>query len=63
MTPASNRGIVDRAALEVFREAKQTGADLEVGTEDLLAAVERHGGEDRPTVEHRTWIRSSCPRQ
>jgi transitional endoplasmic reticulum ATPase len=55
MTPAAISKIVDTAALDVFREATQTGEQLELDTEHLLAAVERYGGEDRPTVEHWTW--------
>jgi transitional endoplasmic reticulum ATPase len=55
MTPAAIEKIVDTAALEVFREAAQTGRVVELDTEHLLAALERHGGEDRPTVEHWTW--------
>ena len=31
------------------------GEQLELDTEHLLAAVERYGGQDRPTVEHWTW--------
>ena len=55
MTPAAIEKIVDMAALDVFREATRTGERLELDTEHLLAAVERYGGEDRPTVEHWTW--------
>jgi transitional endoplasmic reticulum ATPase len=55
MTPAAIEKIVDTAALEVFREATQSGRQLELTTENLLAAIERYGGEDRPTVEHWTW--------
>jgi transitional endoplasmic reticulum ATPase len=55
MTPAAIAKIVDTAALEVFREATQTGEQLEVDTDHLLAAVERYGGQDRPTVEHWSW--------
>jgi transitional endoplasmic reticulum ATPase len=55
MTPAAITKIVDTAALEVFREAAETGKQLEVDTEHLLRAVERYGGQDRPTVEHWTW--------
>jgi len=55
MTPAAIEQVVDSAALEVFREAAATGENLELGTEHLLAAVERHGGQDRPLVEHWTW--------
>jgi transitional endoplasmic reticulum ATPase len=46
---------VDSAALEVFREATETGQQLELDAGHLLAAVERYGGEDRPTVEHWSW--------
>ena len=55
MTPAGISKVVDTAALEVFRKAKETGEELEVGTEDLILAVERFGGQDRPMVEHWTW--------
>ena len=55
MTPAAIAKIVDSAALEVFREAAETGEQLELDTEHLLRAVERYGGQDRPTVEHWTW--------
>ena len=55
MTPAAIAKIVDTAALEVFREATQSGERLELDTEHLLAAVERYGGQDRPTVEHWSW--------
>jgi transitional endoplasmic reticulum ATPase len=55
MTPAAIEKIVDTAALEVFREAAQTGDELEVDTEHLLRAIERYGGQDRPTVEQWTW--------
>ena len=55
MTPAAIAKIVDTAALEVFREATQTGEQLELDTEHLLSAVERYGGQDRPTVEHWSW--------
>ena len=52
MTPAAIAKIVDTAALDVFRDAAQTGEQLELDTEQLLRAVERKGGQDRPTVEH-----------
>ena len=55
MTPAAIAKIVDSAALEVFREATQTGQQLELDAAHLLTAVERYGGEDRPTVEHWSW--------
>ena len=44
MTPAAIAKIVDTAALEVFREATQTGEHLELDTDHLLAAVERSAG-------------------
>ena len=55
MTPAAIAKIVDTAALEVFRDATQTGERLELDTEHLLSAIERYGGQDRPTVEHWSW--------
>src|SRR4051794_5491999 len=55
MTPAAISKVVDTAALDVFREAAQTGKNLELDTQHLLAAIERFGGQDRPTVEHWTW--------
>ena len=55
MTPAAISKIVDTAALDVFREATATGKRLELDTTHLLTAIERYGGQDRPTVEHWTW--------
>src|SRR3954463_2276256 len=55
MTPAAIEKIVDTAALDVFREATQSGRQLELTTGKLLAAIERYGGQDRPTVERWTW--------
>jgi transitional endoplasmic reticulum ATPase len=55
MTPASIEKIVDMAALDVFREAAQTGEELLVDEPHLLGAIDRLGGQDRPTVEHWTW--------
>ncbi|MEJ7791414.1 MAG: AAA family ATPase [Gaiellaceae bacterium] len=55
MTPAGIEKVVDMAALEVFRQATQTGDELELQTQHLLSAIERYGGQDRPTVEHWTW--------
>jgi transitional endoplasmic reticulum ATPase len=55
MTPAAIEKIVDTAALEVFREATQTGEQLQLDARHLLGAIERYGGQDRPTVEHWTW--------
>jgi transitional endoplasmic reticulum ATPase len=55
MTPAAIEKIVDTAALEVFRQAAAAGEQLELDTSHLLAAIERYGGQDRPTVERWTW--------
>jgi transitional endoplasmic reticulum ATPase len=55
LTPAAIAKIVDTAALEVFREATESGQNLQLDTAHLLSAVERHGGQDRPLVEHWTW--------
>ena len=55
MTPAAIEKIVDMAALEVFRKAAEAGEGVELDTDHLLAAIERYGGQDRPTVEHWTW--------
>jgi transitional endoplasmic reticulum ATPase len=55
LTPAAIAKIVDTAALEVFREATESGRNMELDSEHLLRAVERHGGQDRPLVEHWTW--------
>ena len=55
MTPAAISKIVDGAALEVFRVASASGRQLELDEEHLLAAIDRSGGQDRPTVERWTW--------
>jgi transitional endoplasmic reticulum ATPase len=55
MTPAAIEKVVDMAALDVFKRASEAGEQLEVGTPDLVAAIERYGGQDRPTVENWTW--------
>ena len=55
MTPAAIEKIVDTAALDVFREATRSGEQLELDTAHLQSAIERYGGQDRPTVEHWTW--------
>ncbi|HYG71993.1 MAG TPA: AAA family ATPase [Actinomycetota bacterium] len=55
MTPATIEKVVDLAAMDVFRESAASGQHLELGEADLLAAIERLGGRDRPTVEHWTW--------
>ncbi|HZA58270.1 MAG TPA: AAA family ATPase [Solirubrobacterales bacterium] len=55
LTPAAIEKVIDAAALDVFREATRTGQSLELTTENLLAALERHGGEDRPMIEHWNW--------
>jgi transitional endoplasmic reticulum ATPase len=55
MTPAAISKVVDTAALDVFRQATETGESLELDTAHLLSAIEKYGGQDRPTVEHWTW--------
>jgi transitional endoplasmic reticulum ATPase len=55
MTPAAIEKVVDTAALEVFREATESGRELELDGDHLLRAIERYGGQDRPLVEHWTW--------
>jgi transitional endoplasmic reticulum ATPase len=55
MTPAAIEKVVDMAALDVFKQASETGRSVELDTEHLLSALERVGGQDRPTVEHWTW--------
>jgi transitional endoplasmic reticulum ATPase len=55
MTPAAISKVVDSAALEAFRMATQSGAEVLVDTAQLLDALERYGGQDRPTVEHWSW--------
>jgi transitional endoplasmic reticulum ATPase len=55
MTPAAISQIVDSAALEAFRAATETGDEVLVDNARLLAAIERYGGQDRPTVEHWSW--------
>src|SRR4051794_4420454 len=55
MTPAAISKVVETAALTVFREAAQSGKDLQLDSSHLLQAVEQYGGQDRPMVEHWTW--------
>ncbi|HEV3479859.1 MAG TPA: AAA family ATPase, partial [Gaiellaceae bacterium] len=55
MTPAAIEKVVDMAALDVFRQAAERGENVELDTQHLLSALERVGGQDRPTVEHWTW--------
>jgi transitional endoplasmic reticulum ATPase len=55
MTPAAIEKVIDAAALDVFREATRSGENLELTSENLLEALERHGGEDRPMIEHWSW--------
>jgi transitional endoplasmic reticulum ATPase len=55
MTPAAIEKVVDMAALDVFRRASESGEQLELQSADLLGALERYGGQDRPTVEQWTW--------
>jgi transitional endoplasmic reticulum ATPase len=55
MTPAAIERIVDVAAIEVFKRATESGEQLHLDEESLLDAIERHGGQDRPTMERWTW--------
>ena len=55
MTPAAIENVIDTAALDVFKRAAETGRRVELDTEHLVSAIERYGGQDRPTVEHWTW--------
>jgi transitional endoplasmic reticulum ATPase len=55
MTPAAIEKLVEMAALDVFKEATETGSNVALDEEHLLSALERVGGQDRPTVEHWTW--------
>jgi transitional endoplasmic reticulum ATPase len=55
MTPAAISKVVDSAAIEVFREATEGGRAVELSETHLLAALDRHGGKDRPLIEHWTW--------
>jgi transitional endoplasmic reticulum ATPase len=55
MTPAAIAKVVDSAALDVFREATSSGRNLELDAQHLLAALDKYGGQDRPTIEHWTW--------
>ena len=55
MTPAAISKVVDSAALEAFRAATESGDEVLVDAAQLLAAIERYGGQDRPTVEHWSW--------
>ena len=55
MTPATIEKVVDTAALRVFRDAAQSGEQLALDEQHLLAALEAIGGQDRPMVEHWTW--------
>ena len=63
MTPAAIAKVVDTAALEVFRQATESGESLELDTEHLLSAIERYGGQDRPMVEHWSWDSLILPPQ
>jgi transitional endoplasmic reticulum ATPase len=63
MTPAVIAKIVDTAALAVFREATQTGRNVQLDTEHLLRALEEQGGRDRPMIEHWTWDSLILPPQ
>ncbi len=55
MTPAALARIVDVAALRAFKAAASRGVEVEIGMDHMLAALEAHGGEDRPMVEDWDW--------
>jgi transitional endoplasmic reticulum ATPase len=55
MTPAAIERVIDAAALAVFKQAAQTGEQLELDERHLLEALESLGGQDRPLIEHWTW--------
>jgi transitional endoplasmic reticulum ATPase len=55
MTPAAIERVIDAAALAVFKQAAQSGEQLELDERHLLEALESLGGQDRPLVEHWTW--------
>jgi transitional endoplasmic reticulum ATPase len=55
MTPAAIEKVIDTAALDVFKQAAESGRRVGLDTQHLLTAIERYGGQDRPTVEHWTW--------
>ena len=55
MTPAAIEKLVDMAALDVFKRAKQSGDRLDLTEADLTGALARFGGEDRPLVERWSW--------
>ena len=55
MSPAAIAKVVDSAALEAFRAATESEDEVLVDSSQLLAAIERYGGSDRPTVEHWSW--------
>ena len=55
MTPAVISKVVDTAALEVFRQATESGKEVRLDSAHLLDAIRRHGGQDRPLVEHWSW--------
>jgi transitional endoplasmic reticulum ATPase len=63
MTPAAIEKVVEVAAMDVFRRSIESGRRLEVSEADLLSAIERHGGQDRPTIEHWTWDSLILPEQ
>jgi transitional endoplasmic reticulum ATPase len=55
VSPAAVAEVVDSAALEAFRAATESEDEVLVDSSQLLAAIERYGGSDRPTVEHWSW--------
>jgi transitional endoplasmic reticulum ATPase len=52
---ASIAQAVEQAALDAFQRASQTGQTGNIGRQDLVTAISKMGGKDRPTVENWTW--------
>ena len=63
MTPAAIEKVVDLAALDVFRRASETGEQLELRGEDLLAAIDRYGAKTARRSSTGRGTRSSCRRR
>src|SRR5439155_613891 len=60
---ASITQAVEQAALEAFRRASQTGEMAHIDQADLVTALSKMGGTERPLVEDWTWDRSILPRE
>src|SRR4029077_13103665 len=55
LTPAAINHVVQLGAIDAFKEATNNGHLVQVTNQRLVAALSRHGGEDRPMVEDWTW--------